>query len=211
MTNQAFNTEKLQNRDYVLVLDKSGSMDTADCPRGVSRWKYAQETVQAISHRLNEYDPDGITVIPFAGNHQTYENTKDAVVEKIFAENYPAGGTVLAPVLKEIFANYLTAKKAGSTKANGEIVMIVTDGCPQDEEDVAKEITKFTQNLSDGREEFGIVFVQVGKDSHARDYLKRLDSGLSGAKYDIVSVKTMDDMNDGKVSLSDALVSALTE
>lgn len=30
--------EKLKNRDYVLMIDKSGSMSTPDAPNGWSRW-----------------------------------------------------------------------------------------------------------------------------------------------------------------------------
>lgn len=205
------NIEKLQNRDYTLVIDRSGSMDEKDCPGGVSRWKYAEETTIQIAGRLQEYDPDGITVMTFAGDFDVHENTRDDGVKALFAKRGPAGGTTLAPVLKNIFTRYSDEKKAGKTKENGAIVMVITDGCPTDEDAVARTITEFTKTLSDGREEFGIEFVQVGQDGHARDFLKRLDSGLTNAKYDIVGVKTMDDLNSGKVSIQDALISALTE
>lgn len=203
--------EKLKNRDYTLVIDRSGSMDERDCPNGLSRWKYSEETAVQIAGRLQEYDPDGITVMTFAGDFDCHENTRDDGVKNVFAKRSPAGGTTLAPVLKNIFDRYTAEKKAGNTKPNGAVVMIITDGQPTDEEAVAKTITNFTQTLSDGREEFGIEFVQVGKDNHAKDFLKRLDSGLSAAKYDIVGVTTMDDLNDGKKSIQDALISALTE
>lgn len=202
---------KLQNRDYTLIIDRSGSMDEKDCPGGVSRWKCAEETTVQIAGRLQEYDPDGITVMTFAGDFDLHENTRDDGVKDIFAKRGPGGGTTLAPVLRNVFDRYKAEKKAGNTKPNGAIVMVVTDGCPTDEEAVAREITDFTKTLVDGREEFGIEFVQVGKDTHARDFLHRLDSGLTNAKYDIVGVKTMDDLNNGKVSIQDALVSALTE
>ncbi len=202
---------KLQNRDYTLVIDRSGSMDGKDCPNGQSRWKCAEETTVQIAGKLQEYDPDGITVITFAGDYDVHENTRDDGVAAIFSKKGPSGGTTLAPVLKNIFDRYNAEKKNGKTKENGAIVMIVTDGQPSDEDAVAREITNFTKTLNDGREEFGIEFVQVGQDAHARDFLKRLDSGLSGAKYDIVGVKTMDDLNGGKVSIQDALISALTE
>lgn len=202
---------KLQNRDYTLVIDRSGSMDEKDCPNGQSRWKCAEETTVQIAGKLQEYDPDGITVITFAGDFDVHENTRDDGVKALFAKKGPAGGTTLAPVLKNIFQRYTDEKKASKTKENGAIVMIITDGQPTDEDACARVITDFTKTLSDGREEFGIEFVQVGQDAKARDFLKRLDSGLSGAKYDIVGVTTMDDLNSGKRSIQDALIAALTE
>lgn len=56
---------KLMNRDYVLVIDKSGSMSETDCPAGKSRWDYAKESTLAISQKLAEFDPDGISIYTF--------------------------------------------------------------------------------------------------------------------------------------------------
>ncbi len=201
---------KLQNRDYTLVIDRSGSMDTKDCPNGQSRWKCAEETTVQIAGKLQEFDPDGITVMTFAGDFDLHENTRDDGVAAIFSEKSPGGGTSLAPVLNDIFKRYNAEKKAGNTKPNGAIVMIITDGAPRDPDQVATAITNFTKGLADGREEFGIEIVQVGQDPGARDYLKRLDSGLTNAKYDIVGVTTMEDLNAGKKTIQDALIDALT-
>lgn len=205
------NVEKLQNRDYTLVIDRSGSMATADCPNHSTRWKYAEETTIALASKLQEFDPDGITVMTFAGDFDIHENTRDDGVSDIFKKKDPCGGTTLAPVLQNIFSRYLDEKKAGKTKPNGAIVMIVTDGEPQDEDAVARAIESFTQKLADGREEFGIEFVQVGQDRQAAAYLERLNNGLKNAKYDIVGCVTMDDLNNGKKSIVDALISSLTE
>lgn len=201
---------KLQNRDYTLVIDRSGSMDTKDCPNNQSRWKNAEETTTQIAGKLQEFDPDGITVMTFAGDFDLHENTRDDGVAAIFKSKSPGGGTSLAPVLQNIFDRYTAEKKAGNTKPNGAIVMIITDGAPQDGEAVARAITNFTKTLADGREEFGIEIVQVGQDADARNYLKKLDSGLTNAKYDIVGVTTMDELNAGKKSIQDALIDALT-
>lgn len=204
-------TEKLKNRDYVLVLDKSGSMEERDCASGQSRWEAAKESTIAIARKLNELDPDGITVIPFAGSFTVYENTKDDVISKIFKDNSPMGGTVLAPVLQSVFDSYNKAKAAGTSKAGGQIMMVITDGQPSDEDKVARTIAEFTKTLKDGREEFGISFIQVGKDSSAAAFLKRLDDGLvaAGAKYDIVDTKTMTELEN--TSLTDALMASLTD
>lgn len=208
---KTLNIEQLKNRDYVLVIDKSGSMEERDAAGGKSRWEACQESTMAIASKTAEYDPDGITIIPFATTFKTYESTTPSKVKDIFAENSPMGGTVLAPVLESVFSSYLTRKKAGQAKANGEILLVVTDGCPSDEEAVAKSIVKFGNQLENGDAEYGISFLQIGRDAHASQFLKRLDDDLTkqGAKYDIVDTKTMDELE--TIGLTEALVAALTD
>ena len=57
----------LENRDYTLIIDKSGSMSTKDKPGGASRWQIMQESALALAHKCEELDPDGITVYLFSG------------------------------------------------------------------------------------------------------------------------------------------------
>lgn len=203
--------EKLANRDYVLVIDKSGSMVDTDTPSGQSRWDYAKESAVAIAKTLSGYDPDGITVIPFAASFKVYENVTEAKVKDVFAENSPMGGTILAPVLKKVFADFLAKKKAGNVKANGEMLVVVTDGAPSDEKEVAAEIVAFTKKLDNGDGEYGIAMVQVGKDPLASKFLKKLDDDLTslGAKFDIVDTKTMDEVE--TLGLTETLIAALED
>ena len=109
---------RLKNRDYYVVIDKSGSMEERDTPTGVSRWQYCQESTNAIAKKLNEYDPDGITVVPFSSSHKWYPNTTPETVKNVFAENSPMGGTNLAPALQACFDDYLANKKAGKLKCS---------------------------------------------------------------------------------------------
>ena len=205
------NVEKLKNRDYVLVIDKSGSMTANDCAGGKSRWEACQESTMAIATKLAEYDPDGITVVPFAGSFKVYESTTPAKVGDIFKENEPMGGTVLAPVLRAVFESYNKRKAAGQAKPNGEILLVVTDGQPQDESEVAREIVKFGNTLANGDSEYGISFLQVGRDAGAAAFLKKLDDDLQaqGAKFDIVDTKTMEEIEN--IGLTEALVASLTD
>lgn len=201
---------RLQNRDYYIVIDKSGSMSETDTANGKTRWDYCQESTIALSKRLNDFDPDGITVVPFSGSHKLYPNTTPDKVKDVFGENWPAGGTNLAGALQACFGDYLTAKSKGMAKSNGLMIVCVTDGVPDDEDAVAKNIVNFTKKL-DHDDEAGISFLQVGKDAHAAAYLKRLDDHLEkeGAKFDIVNAKTVDDLEN--ISLIDAMIAALDE
>jgi hypothetical protein len=74
----------LDNRDYTLIIDKSGSMSTKDKPGGLSRWQIMQESALALANKCEELDPDGITFYLFSGKFKRYDNVTAAKVETIF-------------------------------------------------------------------------------------------------------------------------------
>ncbi|PMB08584.1 hypothetical protein CEN49_09400 [Fischerella thermalis CCMEE 5273] len=200
----------LENRDYTLIIDKSGSMATPDQKGGRSRWLAAQESTFALASKCEQLDPDGITVYLFSGRFKRYENVTSSKVSQIFQENDPAGTTDLAAVLKHATDNYFERKTAGQTKPNGETILVVTDGEPDDRKAVMKVIIETSRRM-DRDEELAISFIQVGKDPHASRFLKVLDDELetAGAKFDICDTITMDDMED--MSLSEVLLNAIND
>ncbi|BAU08182.1 hypothetical protein NIES592_02085 [Fischerella major NIES-592] len=200
----------LENRDYTLIIDKSGSMATPDQKGGRSRWLAAQESTFALASKCEQLDPDGITVYLFSGRFKRYENVTSSKVSQIFQENDPAGTTDLAAVLKHATDNYFERKTAGQTKPNGETILVVTDGEPDDRKAVMKVIIEASRRM-DRDEELAISFIQIGKDPHASRFLKVLDDELqtAGAKFDICDTITMDDMED--MSLSEVLLNAIND
>ena len=201
---------KLENRDYAIIMDRSGSMGTTDC-NGKSRWEAAQESTEAIANRVCQFDADGITVHTFNESIQTFDSVKADSVTRIFSENEPFGGTVLAPVLQKQFNDYLSRKAAGKTKANGEMLLVVTDGAPSDASSVAQTIINFANKLENGDGEYGIQFFQIGQDAAAAKFLKSLDEDLvaKGAKWDIVDTKTMEEVS--SIGIKQALIAALDD
>ena len=204
------NKSRLENRDYKIVIDKSASMTVKDCA-GKTRWAAVQETAEGFARKVETLDPDGITLITFNNKFTTYDNVTADKVSEIFAKEEPSGSTVLAPVLESVFADYLARRKAGNTKANGEMLIVVTDGEAQDADAVTKSIVKFGNQLETGDGEYGISFLQIGQDRAATAFLKNLDDGLvpAGAKHDIVDTKTMDEI--GSMSPTDVLIAALDD
>ena len=200
----------LENRDYTLIIDKSGSMSTKDKPGGLSRWQIMQESALALANKCEELDPDGITVYLFSGKFKRYDNVTAAKVSTIFQENDPSGRTDLAAVLADAVNSYFQRKAAGQTPANGEIILVVTDGEPDDRKAVMDVILAATQKL-DRDEELAISFIQVGTDETATKFLKILDDdlGRAGAKFDIVDTITMNDMED--LTLKEVLLSAIND
>jgi Mg-chelatase subunit ChlD len=198
------------NRDYTLIIDKSGSMSTPDQMGGRSRWEIAQESTIALARKCEQFDPDGITVYVFSGRFKRYEDVTAEKVAQIFMENDPAGTTNLASVLQDAVNNYFQRKAAGTTKPNGETILVMTDGEPDDRRAVFEVIITATRQM-DRDEELAISFIQVGKDAQATKFLKALDDQLEGvgAKFDICDTITLDDMED--MSLADILMNAIAD
>ncbi len=200
----------MSDRDYTLILDKSGSMSTPDQAGGRSRWEIAQESTLALARKCEQFDPDGLTVYVFSGRFKRYDDVTSAKVAQIFLENDPAGTTNLAGVLQNALDNYFQRKSSGQTKANGETILVVTDGEPDDRKAVFEVIINATRQM-DRDEELAISMIQVGSDAQATKFLKALDDQLEsvGAKFDICDTITLDDMED--MSLADILMNAITD
>ncbi|WP_254567778.1 VWA domain-containing protein [Oscillatoria sp. HE19RPO] len=200
----------LDNRDYTLIIDKSGSMSTPDQRGGRTRWQEAQESTLALARKCEELDPDGITVYVFSGRFKRYDNVTAAKVEQIFQENEPAGRTDLAGVLQDALNDYFKRKSAGQTQLNGETILAITDGEPDDRKAVMKVIIEASRQI-DKDEELAISFIQIGNDRTATQFLKALDDDLinAGAKFDIVDTLTIDDMEE--MTLTEVLMNAIID
>lgn len=200
----------LEERDYTLIIDKSGSMSTPDQPGNRTRWQTAQESTLALARKCEQFDPDGITVYLFSGRFRRYDNVTSDKVDQIFRENDPSGTTDLAGVLKDATDSYLKRKQSGETKPNGETILVITDGEPDDRKAVMRVIIEASRQI-DRDEELAISLIQVGKDQTATRFLKALDDELqaAGAKFDIVDTITLDDMEG--FTLSEVLLNAIND
>ena len=200
----------MQDRDYTLIIDKSGSMSTGDQPGGKTRWDAAQESTLALARKCEEVDPDGITVYLFSGRFRRYDNVTSDKVAQIFQENEPMGRTDMASVLQDALDNYFQRKATGKTKPNGETILVITDGEPDDRKAVMRQIIDASRKI-DRDEELAISMIQVGTDKTATQFLKVLDDQLqgAGAQFDIVDTITIDEMED--MTLAEVLLNAVTD
>ncbi|MEH2319646.1 vWA domain-containing protein [Nostoc sp.] len=200
----------MSDRDYTLIIDKSGSMSTPDQVGGRSRWEIAQESTLALARKAEQFDPDGITLYLFSGRFKRYDDVTSAKVAQIFLENDPSGTTNLAGVLQDALNNYFQRKAAGKSKPNGETILVITDGEPDDRKAVFEVIIHATRQM-ERDEELGISIIQVGSDAQATKFLKALDDQLQsvGAKFDICDTVTLDDLEE--MSLVDVLTNAITD
>lgn len=200
----------MKDRDYTLIIDKSGSMSTPDQQGGKSRWEIAQESTLALARKCEQFDPDGITVYVFSGKFKRYDDVTASKVAQIFQENDPAGTTNLAFVLQNAVDSYFKRKAASQTKPQGETIIVVTDGEPDDRRAVFEGIINASRQM-ERDEELAITFIQVGSDPQATKFLKALDEQLQGvgAKFDICDTVSLDDLED--MSLTDVLLNAVSD
>lgn len=200
----------LENRDYTVIIDKSGSMATRDGAGGKSRWDIAREGTLALASKVATLDPDGMTVYTFATKFKRYDNVTEQKVDQVWKENEPNGSTNLTDVLKDALDDYFKRKAAGKTKENGDLIVVVTDGEPDDQKSVAKTIVEATKKM-DKDEELAIAFLQIGNDQGATKFLKRLDDDLTseGAKFDIVDATTQEEAEN--MTFTELLTKAITD
>jgi uncharacterized protein with von Willebrand factor type A (vWA) domain len=202
----------LENRDYTLIIDRSGSMSSSNQPEGKSRWASVQESTLALARQCEELDSDGLTVYLFSHRFRRYRHMNSSQVERLFQDedNTPQGGTNLSSVLQDALNHYFERKAYGQSKPNGETIIVITDGVPNDRLSVADVILKASQRM-DRDEELAICFIQVGSDPTVTRFLKSLDDQLKGigAKFDIVDTITMEDMED--MTLTEVLLNAIVD
>lgn len=207
----------LEDRDYTLIIDKSGSMSTKDQENGKSRWEIMQESTLALASKCEEFDPDGITVYTFSNQFKRYDNVTSSKVRQIFTESEPIGRTNLAAVLQDALNSYFQRKAVSQTKQNGETILVITDGQADDSRAVIKAIIEASQQM-ERDEELAISFIQIGKDPEATAFLKLLDDQLKsedendgGAKFDIVDTITIDDIENEQLTIKELLLKAITD
>jgi hypothetical protein len=200
----------LTNRDYTLIIDKSSSMAVPNSPEGKSRWYAIQESTLALAQKCEGLDPDGLTIYTFSGRFKRYDYVTADKVSQIFQENLPSGRSDLAGVLQDAFDRYFTRKDKGEAKPNGETLLVVTDGEPDNRHGVVRAIVDASQRI-ERCEELAISFIQAGDNPEATQFLKILDDDLAqaGAKFDIVDTVTIEQMRG--MSLTEVLMNAILD
>jgi len=188
MTDTTALTATLSEYDFIVVIDKSGSMGETDMPGGRSRWNYMQETATAFCRDIEKLDSDGLGLVLFSGSGIVAEDGVNVGrIKEIFAANHPGGSTPLAEALE-------AALKLAGKSSKKDFIICFTDGVPDDQTRVINVI-KRQANSQETDDACSILFVQVGYDAGATNYLRMLDDDLqkTGAKFDIVDVKTMNE------------------
>lgn len=194
---------KLSEYDFILVVDKSGSMGEADMPGNRSRWEYMQETAVAFARDICAIDSDGIGLVLFSGASIVAQDGCNVdAVKSLFTSNRPSGSTPLHDALSAAF------KLAGKSEKK-DFIMVFTDGVPDDKR-AAADVIRAQSNKQTNDDDCTVLFVQVGRDAGATTYLRQLDDELTGCKFDIVDAKTMDEA-EKFASTADLVMAAIND
>jgi Mg-chelatase subunit ChlD len=197
------NHAKLSEYDFIVAVDASGSMGTDDMPGGRSRWQAMQESVALFVQDISKFDSDGIDLVIFGGsNITTHQGVTPAKLGEVFATRRPMGSTPLAEALTA------SLKCAGKSDKK-DFVLVITDGVPDDQKAAAQVIIN-AANGSPNDDALTFLFVQIGRDAGAGAYLKKLDDDLTGAKFDIVDAKTMEEA-EAFASTADMILAAIAD
>lgn len=198
------NIARLSEYDFVVVIDKSGSMaEPVKAGASRSRFEAVQESTMTFARDVAKLDSDGIDVVLFSGaGIVSHTGVTADTVKTIFAENQPRGGTPLAEALTE-------ALKLAGKSDKKDFIVVFTDGEPDDKAAAAKVIVD-AANRQETDDALTILFIQVGDDVGATNYLRTLDDGLTGAKFDIVDAKTVAEA-DAFATTADLIVAAIAD
>jgi Mg-chelatase subunit ChlD len=197
----------LSEYDFIVAIDASGSMGE-QMPNGKTRWEAVQETATAIARDVGKLDSDGIDVVIFGGAAiDTHTGVTADKVKDVFATRSPRGGTPLAEALSACI------KCAGKSDKK-DFIIVFTDGIPDDKAAAAKVIVD-AANTQETDDALTILFVQIGDDKAAAEYLKSLDDDLldddlAGSKFDIVDAKTMAEA-EAFASTTDMIIAAIND
>lgn len=195
----ANNFELNKGDQFIVAFDISGSMQAQDCPGNTRRFDYVIETMKAFIGEAAKWDPDGVSFYTFNNSLTVFPDVKTVqeINDKI-GRLRPGGGT---GTHLAITAAYKEHKSKGSEQT---FLMVFTDGEPTDPASVQKVIVDITKDVKDEKE-FRICILTVGERSpELAKWLDDLDNHLTGAKYDIVKVQKLEDV-DFERAVADAI------
>jgi len=196
---------QLVDYDVVVLMDDSGSMLGKN-------WKHAEKVMIGVVEEAIKYDTNGIE-IKFLNDTQREATVKTkGQVKELFRRVVPRGSTPLGKRLEAVCEAHIKAYGSPGTPKN-IIVIAITDGIPNDKAYVYTAIKGMAKKLDESnapRAYLGIQFVQIGKDSDAKEFLQDLDDNLKGSEPGQVGRDMVDTVPyKGKKLTSEELVKIL--
>ncbi len=185
----------LAAHDVVILIDKSGSMNTKDCPDGLSRWEWCKKQAVSLAQESESYLPEGITLVVFSNDSRVFPHAHVKEIADVFEKYSPGGSTNTGTALYDRLKAYIDARQANSKTTKPIVIAVITDGEPTDGRMSANSIISATRQMHKP-DEISITFLQVGYEVAGTAVLNELNSKLveEGAKYDIVDLRTFPEL-----------------
>ena len=200
--------QRLAAHDIVLLIDKSGSMATPDCPLtenmelkaylpnlvlgshpfADTRWQWCRQQIEQMSALTRGALPGGFSVLLFDSSYYLFPHVTEESLPRIFENNGPGGSTNLTLPLSTVFNDYFKREKISRVKIKPLLVGVITDGCPDEPHAVRKLLVDLTHSLQDSKEITIIFFLIGGHDSQGEKFVQDLTEKLisHGATFNIV-------------------------
>ncbi len=186
---QADQLELNKGDNFIFAIDVSGSMALRDCPGNSTRIEFLKEKVITFAREASNWDEDGIDVLTFGHQVLAFQGvTADKAAELIGGFKANESSTATAAVIQKAYELH---KKGAYAQT---VLFVATDGEPSDRNAVREVIRSIASEIKD-EHEFAISFLTVGViDAALQSFLTELDDTLK-AKYDIVDVKALTDVD----------------
>jgi uncharacterized protein with von Willebrand factor type A (vWA) domain len=195
-------TKTLKEKDLIVLMDISGSMDSVEetrtggflCFGGEvvreKRIEAAKTLLKAHFDILKTYGGGkALKVVLFNHRSQLFLVENQADLDALLDKTQAGGSTDTANALDRAFQNV----------SNEAVVIVYTDGYPDNDRAVANVLASKAKHVDDTK--FGVLFAQIGNDSAATRLLSWLDDSLT--QYtdgkDIVGSMTFDKLKEATI------------
>ena len=191
--------KRLADHEVVLLIDRSGSMSSMDCPaNGVgrslgmlpsllglplmstSRWNWCLQQTSELSRQTQGIYDRGITVVLFSSGFRAFPNVTLDRLPQIFSQNSPAGGTNLAEPLAMQIGEYFRRRALSRANVKPLMIGIITVGCPSNKPAVVEAVVEATRLMHNPQELTVIFFMIGGMDFEGERFVGQLSSNLMG-------------------------------
>jgi Mg-chelatase subunit ChlD len=199
--------QDLGKHDIVLIIDKSSSMETMDCPSpnsgagshlmsglgnllggmagfggggfggAVSRWDWCGMQAHDLARQVDPVLPQGMSVVLFSGSTKIFSNVKASEIPNIFTSYHPGGFTNTAMAVGQTLEDYFQRREAAKGNVKPMLVAVITDGCPTNPEALCSVIKNATHYMKNPNE-IKIEILQIGGDPKGFAYAEALDNRL---------------------------------
>lgn len=175
-------------RQYVLIVDRSGSMSWPDTGSSTpqTRWASAKKAVENLVEKMFVYDTDHKVPLYLFDNEVEFvgECVSSSQVQAVFDDYGPRGSTDLAKCLDVAMEEYAGRNRPNFEVCPGTTFVVILDGGSDDNDAVRAVLRKFADPANkycENSTQIAVSFLQIGDDAGASAFLKELDKGTIGS------------------------------
>jgi Mg-chelatase subunit ChlD len=203
-----------RNTDVVLLVDRSASMLTPDCPGLKTRWEVCKDAAVTLATDATKYGNGSLTVVLFDAGHETFRNVTAEMAKHLFETEDLGMGTDIADALRSELDPFMVDHGALADKRR-MVVAVLTDGAPPAPQ--LKELTEgqtrtvieqASQRIHDPGA-LRISFFRIGSDPDGDDFFRSLPGKLRLEGVNSAMVRCSELGNDAGHGLMEALINSV--